>query len=127
MKTRLPSPAYPAFLAELKGPLLGARITAARAINREILLYWDLGRRIVETQLALGWGESVIDRLSCDLQPMFPRTSGYFPRNLRSMKSFYLSYAEESIWQQPVAKFKGRLPTARQLAAAVRDVMPPEK
>ena len=34
--------------------------------------------------------------------------------------------ADESNWQQPVANFQGRLPTARQLAAAVRDVMPTE-
>jgi predicted nuclease of restriction endonuclease-like (RecB) superfamily len=35
MKTRLPSPEYPAFLAELKDRILGARIPAARAINAD--------------------------------------------------------------------------------------------
>lgn len=107
MKTRLPSPEYPAFLAELKDRILGARVTAARAINREmILLYWDLGRRIVETQQALGWGESVIDRLSSDLQDAFPHTSGFSPRSLRDMKRFYLAYSDETIWPQAVAKLE---------------------
>ena len=99
-------PDYPAFLAELKTRILHARTFAARAVNRElILLYWDIGRGIVEKQQALGWGESVIDRLSSDLQDAFPHTAGFSPRNLRDMKRFYLAYSDESIWRQPVAKF----------------------
>ena len=98
-------PDYPAFLAELKERILHARTTAARAVSRElILLYWDIGRAIVEKQRLLGWGESVIDRLSADLQDAFPRTTGFSPRNMRDMKRFYLAYFDESIWRQPVAK-----------------------
>jgi len=98
-------PDYPAFLAALKERIVHARTTAARAVNRELaLLYWDIGRAIVEKQQLLGWGESVIDGLSADLQDAFPRTSGFSPRNLRDMKRFYLAYSDESIWRQPVAK-----------------------
>jgi predicted nuclease of restriction endonuclease-like (RecB) superfamily len=98
-------PDYPAFLAALKERILHARTAAARAVNRElVLLYWDIGRSIVEKQQVLGWGESVIDRLSADLQDAFPRTTGFSPRNMRDMKRFYLTYSDESIWQQPVAK-----------------------
>ena len=51
---------YPAFLAALKERILHARNSAARAVNRElVLLYWDIGRAIVEKQQLLGWGESV--------------------------------------------------------------------
>jgi len=61
-------PDYPAFLAALKERILHARTSAARAVNRELVsLYWDIGQSIVEKQRVLGWGESVIDRLSSDL------------------------------------------------------------
>lgn len=97
-------PDYPAFLAALKERILHARTSAARAVNRELVsLYWDLGQSIVEKQRVLGWGESVIDRLSSDLQEAFPRTTGFSPRNMRDMKRFYLAYSDESMWRQPVA------------------------
>lgn len=48
---------YRTFVVELKERILSARISAGRAVNRElILLYWDIGRGIVERQKALGWG-----------------------------------------------------------------------
>ena len=31
-----------------------------------ILLYWDIGRGIVEKQQKAGWGESVVERLAAD-------------------------------------------------------------
>lgn len=56
------SPEYRRFIEDLKARVISARISAARAINREgILLYWDLGRAIVEKQRLLGWGESVLN------------------------------------------------------------------
>ena len=46
---------YRLFVAELKERVLAARISSARAVNRElVLLYWDLGRAIVEKQAAHG-------------------------------------------------------------------------
>lgn len=42
---------YQKFIAYLKTRVLSARISAARAVNRDvILLYWDIGRGIVEKQ-----------------------------------------------------------------------------
>ena len=105
MTKTISQPDYPAFLAALKERILHARISAARAINHElVLLYWDIGRSIVEKQQALGWGESVIDRLSYDLQGAFPCATGFSPRNLRDMKRLYLTYSDDSIWRQAVAK-----------------------
>ena len=99
------SPEYRRFIEDLKTRVVSARISAARAVNRDlILLYWDIGRGIVEKQQVLGWGQSVIDRISADLQETFPATTGFSPRNLRDMKRFYLAYANETIWRQAVAK-----------------------
>ena len=96
---------YPAFLAAVKERILHARTSAVRAINRDlILLYWDIGRSIVEKQQALGWGESVIDRLSADLKEALPNVTGFSARNLRDMKRFYLAYSDAAIWRQAVAK-----------------------
>lgn len=98
---------YQRFLEELKVRVVSARISAARAVNRDlVLLYWDIGRKIIEKQKILGWGESVIDQVSCDLQKAFPSTTGFSPRNLRDMKRFYLAYVDAGIWRQVVAKLE---------------------
>jgi predicted nuclease of restriction endonuclease-like (RecB) superfamily len=103
--TILTTPEYRQFIEDLKARVTTARISAARAVNRDlILLYWDIGRAIVEKQQTLGWGESVVDRVSRDLKEAFPATTGFSPRNLRDMKRFYLAYSDEAIWPQAVAK-----------------------
>jgi hypothetical protein len=53
----LVTPEYRQFIEDLKARVTAARISAARAVNRDlILLYWDIGRAIVEKQRTLGWG-----------------------------------------------------------------------
>ncbi len=97
---------YRQFLEDLKARVVSARISAARAVNRElVLLYWDIGSKIVEKQRVMTWGESVIDHVSRDLQEAFPSTTGFSPRNLRDMKRVYLAYIDETIWRHVVAKF----------------------
>lgn len=104
------SPEYRRFIEDLKERVMAARASAARAVNHDlILLYWDIGRTIVERQQVLGWGESVVDHVSRDLQAAFPSASGFSPRNLRDMRRFYLAYADPAIWPQAVAK-SGRSP-----------------
>ena len=99
------TPEYRRFIEDLKARVTAARISVARAVNRDlILLYWDIGRAIVEKQRTLGWGESVVEMVSADLQRAFPGTRGFSPRNLRDMKRFYLAYADRAIWPQAVAK-----------------------
>ena len=101
----IPSPDYATWLGELKSRIQSAHTSAARSVNRElILLYWDIGRGIVEKQEVLGWGESVIDRLSGDLRQAFPETKGFSPRNLRDMKRLFSAYSNARIWRQPVAE-----------------------
>jgi predicted nuclease of restriction endonuclease-like (RecB) superfamily len=102
--TVMNSPEYRQFIEELKARVVAARISAARAVSHDfILLYWDIGRGIVEKQKALGWGESVVETVAADLQQAFPFTTGFSPRNLRSAKQLYLAYCDPSIWLQAVA------------------------
>jgi predicted nuclease of restriction endonuclease-like (RecB) superfamily len=96
---------YRQFVEELKARVLSARIAAARAVTHEaILLYWDIGCAIVDKQKLLRWGDSVVETIATDLQRAFPAMHGFSPRNLRDMKRFYLTYSDEAIWRQAVAK-----------------------
>jgi hypothetical protein len=117
----LTSPEYRQFIENLKSRVVCARISAARAMNCDlILLYWDIMLGIVEKQQALGWGESVVEMVAADLQQAFPGMTGFSPRNLRSAKQLFLSYSDPTIWLQSVAK----LPTDKQLADVVRPALP---
>src|ERR1051325_5130036 len=109
MSMALSHPDYPAFLAALKERILRARISAARAVNRElILLYWDIGRGIVERQQSLGWGESVVELLARDLQAAFPEMRGFSARNLWYVRRLFAEYAEPVILQQLAAEIPWR-------------------
>jgi hypothetical protein len=76
------SPEYRWFIEDLKTRVVSACISAARAVNRDlILLYWDIGRGIVEKQQTLGWGESVVEMVAADLQRATAWNSGVFGDN----------------------------------------------
>jgi predicted nuclease of restriction endonuclease-like (RecB) superfamily len=97
----LTTPEYRQFIEDLKARVTAARISAARAVNRDlILLYWDIGRAIVEKQQALGWGESVVEMVSADLRQAFPSISGFFPRNVWYMRRFYEAYTNPDFLAQ---------------------------
>ena len=84
------SSAYARFLAELKTRIVSARLSAARAVNGElILLYWDIGRAIVEKQETEGWGQSVVEKLAADLRAEFPDMRGFSASNLWRMRQFF--------------------------------------
>jgi predicted nuclease of restriction endonuclease-like (RecB) superfamily len=97
------SPEYRQFIEQLKARVLSARISAARAVNRDlILLYWDIGCGIVEKQQVLGWGESVVEMVSADLQRAFPQMTGFSPRNVWAMRRLYVTYAAPDFLSQAV-------------------------
>jgi predicted nuclease of restriction endonuclease-like (RecB) superfamily len=101
---RLPSD-YQAFLQSIKTRVQQAQLKAVVAINTElIVLYWQIGKEILDRQEKEGWGTGVIDRLAKDLHAAFPQMKGFSPRNLGYMKRFAQTYPDESILQQAVAK-----------------------
>ncbi len=106
--TPIPSPqddGYSTLLAELKERIRAARLRAAVAVNRElILLYWGIGRDILTRQTAEGWGARVIDRLAADLRRDFPEMTGLSPRNLKYMRAFAEAYPDPEIVQQVAAQ-----------------------
>jgi hypothetical protein len=81
--TLMTSQEYRQFIADLKARVISARVSAARAVNRDlILLYWDIGQGIVERQKMLGWGDAVVEMVSADLRRMFPDMRGFSAQNL---------------------------------------------
>ncbi len=68
-----------------------------------ILLYWDIGRIILDRQKKEGWGAKVIDRLSHDLKITFPDMTGFSPRNLKYMRTFSESWPDREFVQRTIA------------------------
>jgi predicted nuclease of restriction endonuclease-like (RecB) superfamily len=64
---------YDNFLRSLKERIRTAQVRAALAVNKElVLLYWQIGREILERQKQEGWGAKVITKLTKDLKAEFP-------------------------------------------------------
>ncbi len=98
---------YRAFIEELKASVLSARISAARAVTHEaILLYWDIGRGIVEKQRTFGWGESVVEAVASDLRKAFPGMRGFSANNVWLMRQFYAEYSDARFLEQVVQEMK---------------------
>jgi predicted nuclease of restriction endonuclease-like (RecB) superfamily len=75
---------YGQFLADLKARIRAPQRRASLAVNRElVLLYWQIGRDILNRQERENWGAKVIDRLAADLKRAFPDMKGFSPRNLK--------------------------------------------
>ena len=68
---------YVQFLADLKTRIRAAQVRASLSVNRElVLLYWQIGRDILERQDRERWGAKVIDRLATDLKTSLSRHEG---------------------------------------------------
>ncbi|MBL9219696.1 MAG: DUF1016 family protein [Opitutaceae bacterium] len=107
MPRAVAAPDYARFLGELKARVTAARLSAARAVNRDlILLYWDIGRGIAEKQRTLGWGESVVEMVAKDLHRAFPGTKGFSSRNVWYMRRLFEVYAAGDFLQQLAAEMK---------------------
>ncbi len=69
-----------------------------------IALYWEIGRRITEQQKSLGWGKSVVENLSKDIQKEFPGIKGFGVSNMWDMARFYAEYQSNEILQPLVGE-----------------------
>jgi predicted nuclease of restriction endonuclease-like (RecB) superfamily len=96
---------YQIFLRNVKDLVRQSRIRVARSVNRSLIeLYWALGQYIVEQQEALGWGKSVVERLSADLKDTFPDMKGFSSQNLWLIRQFYIEYQNIPDLQQLVGE-----------------------
>ena len=104
---------YKDFVADIKQRIHSAQYEAMKAVNKEqIQLYWSIGKSIVEKQNELGWGKSVVKKLSKDLQKEFVRQAGWSNFNLWRMRKFYPTYrhleklarsVQETVWSHNIS------------------------
>jgi len=88
---------YKNFFIEIKKRIHQAQYYALKSVNKQlILLYWDIGRIIVDKQQTLGWGKSIVENLCNDLQKEFPGIRGFSAANLWRIRNFYTAYSENS-------------------------------
>lgn len=96
---------YVKTLGEIKERIQQERLRVVMAANAAmVLLYWDIGRMILDRQEREGWGAKVIDRLSVDLREAYPDMQGLSPRNLKYMRAFAAAWPERAIVQAPLAQ-----------------------
>lgn len=96
---------YPKFIQDLKKRIRQQRLKTVLAANAElVMMYWDIGKLILNKQDEEGWGAKVIDRMSHDLKEEFPDMSGFSARNLKYMRKFAGTWPEKAIVQGPLAQ-----------------------
>ena len=101
----LASTEYQNFRDEITKRIRSAQYEALKAVNKDMIaLYWEIGRRIAEQQTTLGWGKSVVENLSKDIQKEFPGIKGFSARNMWDMARFYAEYQSNEILQPLVAE-----------------------
>lgn len=96
---------YAKWLIELKQRIQTSQQKAVLAVNQElILLYWQIGKDILQRQQQQGWGAKIIEQLSQDLSKAFPDMKGFSVRNLKYMRKFATELADFAIVQQAAAQ-----------------------
>jgi predicted nuclease of restriction endonuclease-like (RecB) superfamily len=96
---------YGEVLQEIKQRIQLERLRVVLAANAAmLLLYWDIGRMILERQEQAGWGAKVVDRLSEDLRAAYPDMRGLSSRNLKYMRKFAAAWPDRAIVQESLAR-----------------------
>jgi len=86
---------YGSFIKEIKELIYRRQYEAMRRVNAELIqLYWEIGQEITRQQTEKGWGKSIVEILSKELQKEFPGVQGFTARNLWFMRQFYVEYSQ---------------------------------
>jgi predicted nuclease of restriction endonuclease-like (RecB) superfamily len=118
---------YRDWLRNLKQQIKTGQIKAALSVNSQmIMLYWDLGRQIVEKQENAKWGSGFIEQLSKDLREEFPEMTGFSRTNLFRMKKFYQFYLPITQHNIIIPQAVGQLENSNNefVAQAVQQIVP---
>jgi len=93
------------FITDIKQRIYNSQYEALKVINKALInLYWEIGAEIYKQQQEKGWGKSIIEILSKELQKEFPDIKGFSTRNLWNMRNFFVTYRENAILQPMVAE-----------------------
>lgn len=103
---------YQNWIGTIKERIKASQLKAAVRVNKELLmLYWDLGKDIVEKEAESVWGSGFYNAMSNSLKKEFPDTTGFSVTNLKYMKKFYIFYKNMTAnRQQAVDDLIGSVP-----------------
>ena len=80
---------YESLVNDLKQLINKKQYHVLQMINAETInLYWEIGEEIYRQQEENGWGKSIVQVLSKELQKEFPGAKGYSAANLWRMRNF---------------------------------------
>jgi predicted nuclease of restriction endonuclease-like (RecB) superfamily len=83
------SATYRELIKRLRVRIRESQTRAARTLNTElVMLYWSIGRDILDQQQAGGWGDDVVGRIAQDLSADTGSARGFSRRNLFYMRRF---------------------------------------
>jgi hypothetical protein len=89
------SATYRELIERLKQRIRESQARAAKAVNTElVMLYWSIGREILDQQQAGGWGDDVVGRIAQDLGADTGSGRGFSRRNLFYMRRFAALWPE---------------------------------
>lgn len=96
---------YGTFIKEIKDLIYRRQYEAMKKVNAELLqLYQEIGEEIDRQQRKQGWGKSVVEILTKELQKEFLGIQGFSVRNLWLMRSFYLEFSQKTNLQPMAAE-----------------------
>ena len=105
MDSNLISAEYNNFIIDIKNKIRKSQYEAMKAVNTTLInLYWGIGQEIYNQQQEKGWGKSIVEVLSQEIQKEFPDVKGFSARNLWRMRNFYVEYKENEILPPLVAE-----------------------
>ena len=105
MTTDLKAESYISLLQTLKQEITQARIRAHLSVNKEmIVLYSNIGNKILERQTEEGWGTKVIENIFKDLRKEFPEMKGLSYQNISYMRQFAFEYKNDQFLQQAIGE-----------------------
>jgi hypothetical protein len=100
-----PDPEYSDVRSGIVDLLKTARALSARSINAVMTAtYWEIGRRIVESEMRgekrADYGERLVEQLAVDLTEQFGR--GFGKISLWRMRAFFQAWPEKQILSTPL-------------------------
>ncbi len=121
----IPLHAYQEFLNAVVTLVQNHRIIAVQAVQSYAnQLYWSIGELILKKQTEFGWGKSVVEQLSKDLNHQLGNAISWSPRNLWFMRQLVNEYSilkqaasDSQILKQPASELE--LETVKKLVSEV--------
>jgi len=105
MENDLVNSDYKDFIIDIKEKIRKSQYEAMKAVNTTLInLYWGIGEEIYKQQQEKGWGKSIVEVLSSEIQKEFPGVKGFSARNLWNMRNLYVEYKDNEILQPLVAE-----------------------